>query len=251
MDMSYLEGISDYWTAPELSANILVALNILGALALGLLVGFERFYRGRAAGMRTYGFVCMASCALIVVCGYPEFWYGSHNRTTLIIDPGRVMQGIVTGVGFLGAGVIMRDGMNISGLTTAASIWGVAVIGILVGVGFYAAAITLAVTAGLLMMWGSKFDILLPAHRAVSVTLNFRKDFVPVRDEMNGLMAQGGYSIARNSFAVARRDNRHEWHFVVVTISGNKSKSASLVELGRILSNVEGIENFHLSHARN
>lgn len=251
MDMPFLERISGYWSFPEISTNFLVAMNILGALALGLLVGFERFYRGRAAGMRTYGFVCMASCALVVVCGYPEFWYGGHHNSNLSIDPGRVMQGIVTGIGFLGAGVIMRDGLNISGLTTAASIWGVAVIGILVGLGFYAAAITLAVTAGLLMMWGSKFDILLPAHRAVSVTLNFRKDFLPIRDELNSLIAQGGYSIAKNSFSVARRDNKHEWHFVVVTVSGNKTKSASLIELGKILSNVEGIENFHLTHARN
>jgi len=58
------------------------------------------------------------------------------------------LDGIVTGIGFLGAGVIMRDGMNISGLTTAASIWAVAAIGILVGVGFYAAAIMLAITSG-------------------------------------------------------------------------------------------------------
>ncbi|MER2520247.1 MAG: MgtC/SapB family protein [Bdellovibrionales bacterium] len=250
METSFLTKISGYWTASEISTNIIIAMNILGALALGLLVGFERFYRGRAAGMRTYGFVCMASCALIVVCGYPEFWYGSHNQN-ISIDPGRVMQGIVTGIGFLGAGVIMRDGMNISGLTTAASIWGVAVIGILVGLGFYAAAITLAVTAGLLMMWGSKFDIFLPAHKAVSVTLNFHKNFTPVRDEMNSLMAQGGYAIAKNSFSIARRDNKHEWHFVVVTVSGNKGKSSSLIELGKMLSNVEGIENFNLSHARN
>lgn len=251
MDTSFLDKISGYWTAPEISTNFMIAINILGALALGLLVGFERFYRGRAAGMRTYGFVCMASCALIVVCGYPEFWYGSHNNNAINIDPGRVMQGIVTGIGFLGAGVIMRDGMNISGLTTAASIWGVAVIGILVGLGFYAAAITLAITAGLLMMWGSKFDVLLPTHRAVSVTLNFRKDFVPIRDELNGLMRQAGYNIAKNSFTIARRDNKHEWHFVVVTVSGNNHKHVSLIELGKILSNVEGIENFHLSHARN
>lgn len=251
MNISFLQNFSAYWSLPEISANLLVAMNILGALVLGLLVGFERFYRGRAAGMRTYGFVCMASCALVVVCGYPEFWYGGHANSALVVDPGRVMQGIVTGIGFLGAGVIMRDGLNISGLTTAASIWGVAVIGILVGLGFYAAAMTLAVTAGLLMMWGAKFDILLPAHRAVSVTLNFRKDFLPVGGDLTDLMAQGGYSVAKNSFSVARRDNRLEWHFVVVTVSGNKEKSASLIELGKILSNVEGIENFNLSHARN
>ena len=65
-----------------------------------------------------------------------------------VADPTRIIQGIVTGIGFLGAGVIMREGFNISGLTTAASIWTSSVIGILVGVGFYLAAMGLAFVVG-------------------------------------------------------------------------------------------------------
>ena len=79
------------------------------------------------------------------------------------LDPTRVVQGIVTGIGFLGAGVIMRDGMSISGLTTAASIWATAAIGVLVGVGFYPAAILLALLSASLMMWGVKVEARLPA----------------------------------------------------------------------------------------
>src|ERR1700722_12954773 len=141
MNFLTLQGLAAYWSAPEVATNVIVFFNIFGALLLGLLVGYERSDRGRAAGMRTYGMVCMASCALTVVTGYPQLWYGMHGYPNLINNPTQVIQGIVTGIGFLGAGVIMRDGMNISGLTTAASIWAVAAIGVLVGLGFYTASI--------------------------------------------------------------------------------------------------------------
>src|SRR5476651_1387433 len=141
--MPTFESLAAYWSSGEMATNGVILLNLLGAFALGLFVGYERSYRGRAAGMRTYGLVCMASCALTVITGYPEFWFGGHMAITNS-DPGRVIQGIVTGIGFLGAGVIMRDGLNISGLTTAASIWAVASIGVLVGIGFYTSAVTMA-----------------------------------------------------------------------------------------------------------
>ena len=128
-----------YWSKHELFTNGLILLHLVGALLLGLLVGYERSYHGRAAGMRTYGLVCMASAALTIVSGYPEFWYGGGTGAIAPVDPTRVMQGVVTGIGFLGAGVIMREGFTISGLTTAASIWSSSVIGILVGAfaGYY------------------------------------------------------------------------------------------------------------------
>ena len=65
-----------YWSGPFLAANGFIGLNLLGALLLGMLVGYERSYNGRAAGMRTYGLVCMASTALTVFVGHASFWYG-------------------------------------------------------------------------------------------------------------------------------------------------------------------------------
>src|SRR6476659_1877837 len=119
--MPSYDMLAAYWTHKELAANGLIVLNLVGALMLGLLVGYERSYHGRAAGMRTYGLVCMASAALTIIGGYPAFWYGGHGTVLATVDPTRVVQGVVTGIGFLGAGVIMREGFNISGLTTAAS----------------------------------------------------------------------------------------------------------------------------------
>jgi putative Mg2+ transporter-C (MgtC) family protein len=86
--------VADYWTGAELATNGLILLNLLGALLLGLLVGYERSYHGRAAGMRTYGIVCMASAALTIIGGYPEFWFAGHGgAATVAADPTRIIQG--------------------------------------------------------------------------------------------------------------------------------------------------------------
>ena len=132
--------LQHYWSSGFLAANAFIGLNLVGALLLGMLVGYERSYNGRAAGMSLYGLVCMASTALTVFVGHASFWYGG-TANPLPADPTRVVQGVVTGIGFLGAGVIMKDGLSISGLTTAASIWAASAIGVLLGVGFYAAAL--------------------------------------------------------------------------------------------------------------
>ncbi len=169
-----------YWSRAEVATNGLILLNLLGALLLGLLVGYERAYHGRAAGMRTYGLVCMASAALTIIGGYPDFWFGGHGNTFAgMTDPTRIIQGVVTGIGFLGAGVIMREGFNISGLTTAASIWASSVIGILVGVGFYLAAIGLAVLCMLVMIMMSKVESFLPSRHAVAITMRFKPAYLP------------------------------------------------------------------------
>jgi hypothetical protein len=65
--------------AGRTATNALILLHLAGALLLGLMVGYERSYHGRAAGMRTYGLVCMASCALTIIAGYPNAWYGGHG----------------------------------------------------------------------------------------------------------------------------------------------------------------------------
>ena len=245
-----LNALLGYWTPEEMASNVSVVLNILGALALGLLVGYERSYRGRAAGMRTYGLVCRASCALTVIAGYPEHWFGGHvPMDANSVGSGRIIQGITTGVGFLGAGVIMRDGMNISGLTTAASIWAVAAIGVMVGIGFYSAAIMTAVLAAVLMMWGSKIEALLPSRHAVAVALHFHKNVDLTEHDLGRLVYAQGYEVAKGSFAIDQRDGHSEWRFVAVSLG--RGQGASLVRLGESLKGADGVQNFHIAHARN
>src|SRR4029078_3095967 len=100
-----------------------IALRLLAALALGGAVGLERSYHGRPAGFRTHALVGLASGALMLVSVYESEWFHATGVWRAAIDPTRMAQGIMTGIGFLGAGVIMREGPTVRGLTTAALIW--------------------------------------------------------------------------------------------------------------------------------
>lgn len=249
MNALHIDTFLNFWSVPEVAANILIILNMIGALLLGLLVGYERSYRGRAAGMRTYGLVCMSSCALISILGYHHLWYGTQQIYPTGPDPTRVIQGIVSGIGFLGAGVIMRDGLNISGLTTAASIWTVSAIGILVGVGFYASAISLALLSFIFMMWGARIEGFLPARHAIAVTVRLNPGAELSEHDLIDLVQTQGYELARGSFSIDQKDGRFEWRFVAISMG--KDKGASLVNLGKYLSREKGFQEFTISHARN
>jgi putative Mg2+ transporter-C (MgtC) family protein len=159
------------------------------------------------------------------------------------------MQGVVTGIGFLGAGVIMRDGFNISGLTTAASIWSSSVIGILIGVGFYLAAMGLAFFSAMIMIYLNRVEAVLPSRRAVAVTLRFREAFLPQEEALHAAAQARGYQIATSSLTISSSNNRQEWRFVAVALS--HQKRATLTELASELAASDGVEGFQLSHARN
>lgn len=244
------DSLSAYWSAPEIATNLVVFLNLLGALVLGLIVGYERTFHGRAAGMRTYALVCVASAAVTVIAGYPSYWYGGHGPAgASAADATRVIQGILTGVGFIGAGVIMKDGLNISGLTTAASIWLSSVIGILVGVGFYAASMLLTLLAVTCMMWVSRLELWLPVHTAIAIHMRFKSDFVPHKEVLTDSMTELGYDIAWGSLAITYLDAVPEWKFVAV--SKGKTQGAHLTEIAEMLASFVEIDHFSLSYARN
>ena len=115
-------------------ADILLRLAV--ALGAGVGIGFERSYHGRPAGMRTHALVCLAAALLMVLTVYQGQWFPAQ-LDTVRIDPTRMAQGVMTGIGFLGAGVIIKDGVAVRGLTTAASVWITSAIGILAGAGLY------------------------------------------------------------------------------------------------------------------
>jgi putative Mg2+ transporter-C (MgtC) family protein len=248
--MSTAELIATYWSKPEVNTNVVILLNLVGALLLGLLVGYERSYHGRAAGMRTYGLVCMASAALTIVGGYPGFWFGGNGAAMITAaDPTRIIQGIVTGIGFLGAGVIMREGFNISGLTTAASIWSSSVIGVLVGVGVYLAAMGLAFLSAMIMIYLSKVESMLPSRHAVAITMKFKKDYIPREEALRRIALERGYAIAGGSLTIGSNAGMQEWRFVALALS--KKSGAPLSELATELAAFAGIDSFQISHARN
>lgn len=123
------------------------------AALLGGLLGFEREIHGRPAGFRTHLLVTLGACLMM---GVSEFYYQKYSYLTqegpMRLDPGRVASQIVTGIGFLGAGAIIKDGSAVRGLTTAACLWVAAGIGMAVGIGLYVPAIAVTVmTVGFLL----------------------------------------------------------------------------------------------------
>jgi putative Mg2+ transporter-C (MgtC) family protein len=123
---------------------------LLGAL-LGGIIGFERQHHGRPAGFRTQLLVCVASVLVMLISEYFHFLQ-SFDSSYVRVDPGRIASGAITGVGFLGAGVIVKAGVNVHGLTTAACLWVVSAIGLALGSGLYlAAGLTFVIT--LFALW--------------------------------------------------------------------------------------------------
>lgn len=128
----------------------IIFFRLLFAAILSGIVGFEREFHGRAAGFRTHILLCIGSTLIMLTSIHIfDVYYGKVS-----CDPGRIAAGVVTGIGFLGAGTIMRSRASIRGLTTAASLWVVAGIGLAVGSGLYfGAVVTTALTLVALMIF--------------------------------------------------------------------------------------------------
>jgi len=132
------------WSFAEADAVV----RLLLAIILGGAIGLERESRGRPAGLRTHILVCLgATIIMIASTRMGELTQALSPMSRIQVDPGRIAAGIVTGIGFLGAGAIIRIGDLVRGLTTAGCIWFVAALGITVGQGLYALAVVSTVFA--------------------------------------------------------------------------------------------------------
>lgn len=153
-------------------------IRILLAVALGGLIGLERELRDRAAGFRTHILVCVGAAAFTIssVYGFQGFMT-TADASVVRLDPARIAAQIVTGIGFLGAGAIIRHGVSVRGLTTAASLWAVAAVGLAVGLGMYALSIvttvTVVVSLSVLRFVEARF-ILPRAEDHIEIVIRFR-----------------------------------------------------------------------------
>lgn len=239
-----MQALLSYWSAGELAANGIILLHLCGALLVGLSIGYERSYHGRAAGMRTYALVCMSATALTVLNGYPALWYGGQGQNAAFADPTRVIQGIMTGIGFLGAGVIMKDGFSIRGLSTAASIWMTASIGVLIGVGFYSAAVLAAVlTVGILsgFRW---LERILPHQQQSHLTLSYPRNSVPNETLINALVQEYGFKVADWSYQL-NQEGLFIYQLVLQTVGSGRPR-----DLAQSLNRQEQLIAFSLSPSR-
>ena len=119
--------------------DVLARLGV--AAGLGMAIGIERELRDREAGLRTHVLVSVGSALFTIVSAYGFHDLLANGGPVIRADPTRIAAQIVTGIGFLGAGAIIREGLSVRGLTTAATLWGVAAIGMAAGAGYYSAAL--------------------------------------------------------------------------------------------------------------
>jgi len=141
---------------------------VIGRLAiaagLGAAVGFEREIRDREAGVRTHLLVALGSALFTIISAYGFHEFLTSGSAAIRADPGRIAAQIVTGIGFLGAGAIVREGLSVRGLTTAATLWVVAAVGMAAGAGYYWPAIA-ATLLTILALWPLRFFAFLAVER--------------------------------------------------------------------------------------
>jgi putative Mg2+ transporter-C (MgtC) family protein len=216
------------------------AFHLVCALLAGALIGVERSYHGRAAGMRTYALVCLGSTLVVIAAIYPAAPGGSA-------DPGasRVIQGIVTGIGFLGAGVIVNEGLSVRGLTTAASIWVTAGIGILIGVGSWAlAALATVLTLGTLSVF-RRIEDRMPTQSWLHCYIRFPAADTIDEEGLRALLGTLGFRIAELSYRLHGEPKIFEYRLVLWS-----SDPAAGRKLAELLKQQKAVAEFRISPSK-
>jgi len=191
-----------------------IVAHLLVSLVAGSAIGIERSYHGRPAGFRTHVLVCMSSALLMLVTMYQSHWFPGAAEIVRV-DPTRMAQGIMTGIGFLGAGVIMKEGLSVRGLTTAASIWITAAIGILAGIGFYFPLLVgtvLTICALSLFRW---VESLLPAFFYAYHFVSFPREQAPTEDDVRRVIGAHGFSVSNMSYRLDNHGRIFEYRMTI------------------------------------
>jgi len=219
-----------------------ISLRLIASLLVGGMIGLERSYHGRPAGFRTHSLVCLSTSLLMLVTVYETRWFPEVAQGRISLDPTRMAQGIMTGIGFLGAGTIMRDGLSVRGLTTAASIWITAVIGILIGIGFYLPAVIgtfLTLVTLSVFRWIESY---IPTWFYAHLVVRFAREQMMPEVEMRRLLADHGFSVANLNYQLDGSAGFFEYRMVIAT-----HRSANAGKLKDTLNGLESVKEYQLS----
>jgi putative Mg2+ transporter-C (MgtC) family protein len=221
---------------------LIISTRIFAALFVGAVIGFERSFHGRPAGFRTHALVSVASALLMLVTVYQGQWMVGVPNDAINTDPTRMAQGIMTGIGFLGAGVIFREGLTVRGLTTAASIWVTSAIGILVGIGFYPAAAIGTVATLLILSVFRLVEMRLPSEYYAHHSLKFARQAVLPEDKMRSLIGGHGFTIANLAHRLSDDGETFEYRMVIRSRDRRKAEA-----LSRHLRELPEVKEFRIS----
>lgn len=209
----------------------------LGTL-LGGIIGFERQTHGRAAGFRTQLLVCVA-CVLIMIISEGYYVQTAMSPQFMRIDPTRIAAGAMTGVGFLGAGVILKSGLSVQGLTTAACIWIVSAIGLAVGAGQYVAAV-----AGFVITFVSLWLLRILENQMPRLLFKY---VTVVTDEtgdesvLKSIFEERGYEVMKANYEVKVSEKERTFAFTITT-----RKTVDMKEMIGKLSGLGGVRRLEI-----
>ncbi|ALX50638.1 ATPase [Lentibacillus amyloliquefaciens] len=212
----------------------IIMIRLLIALLLSGLIGFERELKNHSAGFRTHILVGVGACLMMLLSlyGFETFIQAYDN---IRFDPSRIPSYVISGIGFLGAGTIIVNGMTIRGLTTAASIWTVAGLGLVVGAGMYAASVFTTLIILLSLIFLNNFE-----KRFRKGRLNMIEITALPGLEMNRVIsAFESYSLTINKVEIERVDD--DLRNIVVTI--DPDKNLDRVALFENISQIEYVKN--------
>lgn len=205
----------DYWD---------ITIHLVAALAAGGAIGLERSFHARPAGFRTHTLVCLSSSLLMLVMLYQSKWMPGIPVETIRTDPTRMAQGIMTGIGFLGAGVIFKEGLSVRGLTTAASIWMTAAIGVLIGIGFYyPALVATGMTLGILSLF-RWIEARMPSQFYAYHSIRFNRNAVVPEKQIRELLNEHGFTVKNISYRVADEGQSFEYRMMICTTNGKNTR---------------------------
>lgn len=219
-----------------------ILVHLLAALVAGGVIGLERSFQARPAGFRTHSLVCLASSLLMLLTLYQNVWLPGTTGENFRADPARMAQGIMTGIGFLGAGVIFKEGLSVRGLTTAASIWVTASIGVMIGIGFYMPAIAATLlTLGVLVgfRW---IEARMPSHSYAHYAVRFDRHDPMSEVELRTLLARHHFTVANLSYRLDGEDQSFEYRMVMRT-----TDDQNLSALSTALLAMPKVKSFKLS----
>lgn len=199
----------------ELDYNLITSRLMLALLAGGA-IGMERALHGREAGFRTHALVCISSSLLMVLMVYQWNLVPEQFLDTVRADPSRMAQGIMTGIGFLGAGVIIKEGLTVRGLTTAASIWMTASIGIVIGMGLYYPAFLATVMTVVTLSFFRWIEIHLPSQIYAKFTVRFiRSKYHLDEVALRQLIADHGIRAFESSYHLDNEGKSFEYEMTI------------------------------------
>lgn len=173
-----------------------LVIPIVGAVIAGGIIGAEREYRSSPAGFRTHILVSLSCCLLMLSAVHQVRWLTDTPEDIIRIDPVRMAHGLLTGIGFLCGGVIFRDGFNVRGLTTAASLWSTSALGILFGVGFYTLAVIGSVATLLVLAAANLSDKVFPQRKLAKLKVRYHQSTSPTRGDFSKLIKDSGFARA-------------------------------------------------------